>query len=95
MFITANDPNPIDTNDDTGNNLISLAKLLKKYQLSSKQLIELIQNNQLKLLGNRKNSSLTFRNQPHSRNHCYRLTCISFFATLFEYLFFFFFFSIH
>lgn len=78
MFITAKEPNPSDTDDDSGNDLLSLEKLIKKYQLSSKQLIEY---NQLKSLGNRTNSSrisLASLNQTNSRNHWWQLTCISF-----------------
>ena len=68
MFVTAKDPIPSDTNNDSGNDLLSLAKLMKKYQLSSKQLIQLIENNQLKPEGNMGNSS---RISLASRNHCY------------------------
>ncbi len=68
MFLTTKTTNPLDTNDDSGNDLLSLAKLMKKYQLSSEQLIQIIENSQLKPLGN--GSSLAFRNQTNSRNHC-------------------------
>ncbi len=73
MFVTTKTTNPLDTNDDSGNDLLSLAKLMKKYQLSSEKLIQIIENNQLKPLGNGRNSSrisLAFRNQTNSRNHC-------------------------
>ena len=77
MFVTTKTRNPLHTNDDSDNDLLTLAKLMIISQLSSQQLIQIIENNQLKSLGNGRNSSrisLPFRNQKNSRNHCYQLT---------------------
>ncbi|CAF1036472.1 unnamed protein product [Rotaria sordida] len=45
-------------NNESGNRILSLTNLMKQYNISLVQLIELIKNNQLKLVENRKNSSL-------------------------------------
>ena len=50
MFVTTKTRNPLHTNDDSDNDLLTLAKLMIISQLSSQQLIQIIENNQLKSL---------------------------------------------